>query len=147
MAKRRYDRVAMALHWIIAVTIIAMLALAYRMVELPFGDEKFQQYQLHKSLGVTVLVATALRLAWRLLNPPPPPLASGGFERFAAQAGHWAFYGLMIGIPITGWLMVSASPWNLPTIVWGVVDLPHLPALAALAPEAKPVVEGQLKTV
>jgi len=147
MTKARYDGVAMFLHWGIAVSILFMLLLGWRMVELPFGEDKFAEYQLHKSLGITILVASVLRLAWRLLNPPPAPLESERWERLAAAAAHWALYGLMIGIPITGWLMVSASPWGIPTVVWGVLGVPHLPALEALSPEGKEAAEKLLKAV
>ena len=147
MAKTRYDQVAMALHWVIAIAIIAMLISGAVMVEMPFGDQKFQLYQLHKSLGVTIIVATVLRLGWRLMNPPPPALPGPRWEKAAAAATHWAFYGLMIALPVSGWLMVSASPFNIPTNVWGLFELPHLPALADLPADAKPAAEGQLKSV
>jgi len=147
VAKTRYDGVAMILHWTIAFAIFFMLIQGWLMVEKPFGDDKFADYQLHKSLGVTIITASLLRLGWRLLNPPPAPLDGPPLEKLAAALGHWALYGLMIGIPISGWLMVSASPWGIPTVVWGVVDLPHLPMLADLPAEAKEPTEKRLKTI
>jgi cytochrome b561 len=48
-----------------------------------------------------------------------------------AKIGHWALYGLMLAIPLTGWAMVSSSVYGLPTIVFGWFEWPHLPGLAA----------------
>lgn len=148
MAKTRYDAVAIGLHWLIALAILGNLGLGLYMVDLPLADPaKFDLYQIHKSLGVTVFALSAARLGWRLAHPPPAPLPAPRAERLAAQAAHWAFYALMIGLPVTGWLMVSASPWNVPTFVWGGIELPHLPALAELAPDAKPAAEALWKQV
>jgi len=52
-------------------------------------------------------------------------------EKKAAKAGHWAFYGWMIALPIAGWVMVSSSPYGLPTIVFGWFEWPHIPGIAA----------------
>jgi cytochrome b561 len=48
---------------------------------------------------------------------------------------HLGFYVVMIGMPMTGWLMVSASPRNIPTLLFGVIELPHLPFVHGLAVE------------
>jgi polyisoprenoid-binding protein YceI len=44
-----------------------------------------------------------------------------------------AFYVIMIGLPITGWIMVSASQLAIPTLLYGTVPWPHLPFLPELA--------------
>lgn len=144
---RRYGRVAMLLHWLIALAIITLLTLGAIMVDLPRGSpEKFQLYQLHKSLGLTVLALSVIRLGWRLAHPPPPlPADLAAWERRAAGATHLAFYALMIGLPISGWMMVSASPWNIPTQPWGLFTLPHLPWFADHP--GKEALEGTLKSV
>jgi cytochrome b561 len=145
-ADRRYGRVAMALHWLIAASILSLLALGAIMTDLPRGPEKFQLYQIHKSLGITVLALSVLRLGWRLGHPPPPlPGTLAGWERRAARGAHVAFYVLMIGLPVSGWMMVSASPWNIPTQPWGLFTLPHLPWFATY-PD-KEALEGVMKAV
>ncbi|MEO1264227.1 MAG: cytochrome b [Pseudomonadota bacterium] len=146
--QRRYTTVAIALHWVIAFSIIAMLATGSWMVDALQVQATqalaFETYQFHKSLGLTVLVLSVARLAWRLFNPPPPmPEHMGGAQRFAAHATHVLFYALMIGMPLSGWAMVSASPLGLPTIVFGWFEWPHIAFLAAA--ENKAAIEEQLK--
>ena len=48
------------------------------------------------------------------------------WERVSASALHWTFYGLMLILPITGWIIVSASPLNIPTLLYKLVPLPHI---------------------
>ncbi|WP_096700513.1 cytochrome b [Magnetospirillum sp. 15-1] len=128
-ARNRYDAVAVGLHWLMAAAILALLGLGFVMTGLKPGSPlQFKLYQLHKSVGVLVFGLAVLRLGWRLGHQPPPlPAAMGPGERLLAHAGHWALYGLMLGLPLAGWAVVSTSPYNIPTILFGVVDLPHLP--------------------
>jgi cytochrome b561 len=135
---RRYTGVAIALHWTIAVLILGMIAAGWWMTrgEGPGaaapGTLRFTVFQLHKSFGVTILLLSVARVAWRLMNPPPPPPAGvAGWEKLGAKAVHWAFYGLMILLPLTGWALVSSSPTGFPTILFGVVGWPHLPLPAS----------------
>lgn len=121
---------AVMLHWMIAAAILYMIWLGDTMTE----NEDYSLYPLHKSLGITILVLSLLRLAIRLIDPPPPlPKEMATWEKLAARISHWAFYGLMIGIPLTGWAYVSASPTSdfVTTSVWGWFDLPLLPGMAA----------------
>ncbi|MEO0391881.1 MAG: cytochrome b [Pseudomonadota bacterium] len=146
----RYNLVAMALHWLIAVAIMIQLASGLWMVEAIKGEAyqtlAYDTYQWHKSLGLTVLVLSILRLAWRLLNRPPAlPDRMKPWERVAAHGTHWAFYGFMIGAPLTGWAMVSASPWDLPTIWFGLFEVPHIAPLYAIDEGAKEGVEAGFK--
>jgi cytochrome b561 len=121
---QRYTAVAIVLHWAIAVAILVMLPLGFWMHEsLEEGnvsDGVYGAFQLHKSIGLTVLALSLVRLGWRLANPPPPlPEHMPAWERIAARATHWAFYGLMIGLPLTGWLYVSTG--------WSIHDDASLP--------------------
>lgn len=144
---RRYGVVALGLHWLIALLIIGMLALGLVMVRLTPGSTlQFDLYQLHKSIGITVLALSLVRLVWRLRNPVPP--LPGGLQRWEialARLTHVGFYVLMIGLPLSGWMMVSASVWNLPTMLFGVIELPHVPVLSTL--DNKKPVEDALKRI
>lgn len=132
----RYSAVAIALHWAIAAAIVLQVALSGRMEDRT--PEAFAVTQLHKSVGITILLLSLARLAWRLTHrPPPEPAALAPWERRLATAVHWAFYAVMILMPLTGWIMVSTSRFAVPTLLYGVVPWPHLPGLAELAPAAK----------
>lgn len=137
----------MGLHWLIALLIIGLLVLGTVMTDLsPSSRTKFQLYQLHKSIGITVLILSLARLGWRLANPVPPlPPTLQPWEAWLARATHVGFYVLMIAMPVSGWMMVSASPWNIPTLLYGVVELPHLPVLSTL-PDKK-AAESALKSL
>jgi len=143
----RYTGVAIALHWLIALGIVGQLALGLAMTQIAMARmTEFKLYQLHKSIGVTVLLLVALRVLWRLGHRPPrlpddlPPL-----ERAAAKGTHWALYLFMLGLPITGWMLVSVSPYNLPTVLFGRIPWPHLPIFTTV--EDKGPVEAVMKAV
>jgi cytochrome b561 len=148
----RYNAVAMTLHWLIALSIIALIAAGVWMVDAIKQPESrataFQTYQLHKSLGLTVLVLSVLRLAWRLAHRAPPlPDGMSAFERFAAKSTHVLFYALMIGMPLAGWAMVSASKFGLPTIVFGLFEWPHIAWIETIENlESKAATEAVFKT-
>lgn len=134
---QRYTAVAIVLHWAIAFAILLMIPFGWWMsdqAEKSVTDGIFRAYQLHKSIGLTVLALSLVRLGWRLINPPPPlPEHMPGWERFVAKATHWAFYVLMIALPLTGWLYVSAGwsaeddqPLVVATHWFGWINVPHL---------------------
>jgi cytochrome b561 len=99
-----YTKVAIALHWIIAGAIVLQILGGWQMEDLK-GTEKFAAFQTHKSLGLTILILSMVRLLWRIANPPPAlPEGMKGWEVLAAKFTHVAFYFLMIGIPLGGWI-------------------------------------------
>ena len=137
----RYGAVAISLHWTIAAAILAQLAAGLWMVRaIRSADSQalaYHAYQWHKSLGLTVLVLSLLRLCWRLANPPPPlPASMTTIERTAAKTMHGLFYLLTVGMPLVGWAMVSASPLGLPTMVFGLFECPSMMRLSD-APRAR----------
>lgn len=134
--RSRYATVAIILHWLIALAIVVQVGLAWRMGSKT--PEGFALTQLHKSIGVTILVLSIIRLGWRLTNPPPPePPGLAWWERVLSQAVHWGFYAIMIGMPLTGWLMVSTSRIAIPTLLFWTVPWPAIPGTETLAPAAK----------
>lgn len=122
----RYDPIAVTLHWLIAFSILAMIPLGFFMGDLPVSV-KFDAYAVHKSLGITILALSLFRLLWRLMNPPPAlPEGMKPHEKLLAHAAHWVLYFLMIAMPLTGWLMVSASK-KYPTIFFWMGEVPFIP--------------------
>jgi len=122
----RYNAVAKSLHWLIAFMIIVQIPAGLFMVSTDWNT--FLLYQLHKSFGLIVLALSLFRLYWRLTHKAPPvPETMAGWEKAAAKFTHVAFYGLIIGIPLTGWLLVSASPIGIDTKIFFVIPVPHFP--------------------
>lgn len=132
-----YTLVAIWLHWLIALMTILLMAAGIWMTDAIDARETqafaLEIYGLHKSFGLVILALTLFRLVWRFLHRPPD-LVGGmpAWERFAALATQWLFYLLTIGLPISGWLMVSASPIGLPTLFFGEINVPHYPSFSRL---------------
>lgn len=121
----RYTAPARLLHWLMAALLIGLLALGFYMSDLPLSPEKLQLYSWHKWAGVTAFILLAIRLLWRATHRPPalPASMSAAAQRMA-HLGHLALYGLMIAIPLSGWLMSSAKGFQ--TVWFGVLPLPDL---------------------
>ncbi|WP_445191539.1 cytochrome b [Sphingomonas sp. Tas61C01] len=105
-----YSRVAIALHWSMAVLIIANLFIGLfgDAIETLLGGSPFP---LHKSIGLTVLALALFRIAWRLTHKPPPLTAAdtGRLEHRLAGGVHLLLYALMVVMPMSGWIMSSAG--------------------------------------
>ena len=131
---QRYGDIAVIFHWAIALLIIGLLIIGKYMSSLEENDPvRFVLTQWHKSFGITVLILSLLRLLWRFTHKPPPELASiAHWQQRAASLAHVLLYALMFILPITGWIMVSASTLNLDTVLFNVIPWPHLPGLDAL---------------
>ncbi len=141
-APQRYHFIAVSLHWLMALGIFALIGVGLAMKWAPLPKHLvFELFQLHKSIGVTILLLAVLRLAWRLIHAPPPlPPAMPARERRAARAGHFVLYALMLFMPLCGWAYVSASPFNVPTVLYGVLPWPHIAWLADFH-DKKPVAD------
>jgi cytochrome b561/polyisoprenoid-binding protein YceI len=123
----RYSTGAIIIHWLIAALIVVQVLLAWRM-DGPHTPQSFAITQLHKSDGVLILMLSLARVAWRLMNPPPPmPTTMAAWERILASLTHVGFYAVMLGMPLTGWMMVSSSRTHIPTLLYGTVPWPDLP--------------------
>jgi len=120
----RYTFVARVLHWLIAACILIniCLGLFWNYTEEP----PIRIMGLHKSFGLTILALSIARIGWRFTHKPPAlPAAMPQWERAAAHVTHWAFYGLLFVMPVTGWLYVSAGP--VPLTYFDLFGLPKLP--------------------
>lgn len=133
----RYTKTAVVLHWLIAIAIFGMFALGWYMSELPKEGPKQMAFDLfdlgiytwqlseeatirtfyfnlHKSIGVTLLVLVIFRLLWRIKHKPPALLTSySAFERKLATGAHHLLYLLMIVLPLSGLLMTLYSKYGL----------------------------------
>ncbi|MES1201348.1 MAG: YceI family protein [Pseudomonadota bacterium] len=134
----RYTAVAILLHWAIAFAIVGQIALGWWMGDAMSDPARraqaFAAIQLHKSIGLTILALSLIRLGWRLSHRAPPlPEHMPAWERLVARASHWLFYAIIILYPMTGWLYVSTGwsafdnhAFDVPTYYFGLFHVPHL---------------------
>jgi cytochrome b561 len=122
----RYGAGAMVLHWLMAVLLLALLVLGFYMVALPdvgFDSKKVNLILLHKQLGILALLLVAVRVLWRMSNILPslvPHLPE--WQKVLARFVHLSFYALMFALPVSGWLMSSAS--GITVSFFGLFPLP-----------------------
>jgi cytochrome b561 len=129
-----YNAGAIVLHWVIALLILSNIGLAWWFNTL-HGEARIEPIQLHKSIGITVLVLSVVRLAWRLAAPPPPLSSTlHPWERWLANTVHVLFYVVMLGMPLTGWAFSSASPLIhvFPIVLFHIVPWPAIAPLTNL---------------
>lgn len=135
-SRKTYTSVAIAFHWVIAIMLVSMVFYGWWMEGLRdlalAGEMSFAQvqaaYNWHKTAGITILILSLARLAWRFTHPVPPlPAHMKPWETILARFTHIAFYAVMIGAPIGGW--VTASATNFPNRLFNIegFDLPRLP--------------------
>jgi cytochrome b561 len=131
---RRYTAVAVLLHWAIAAGILFNLATGFVMEGLK-GEAKHIVVSLHASTGLTVLVLSLARIAWRLTHRPPPLEAGlSRLERLLAEAVHGLLYTLMLAVPLAGWAISSASTRKgAGAALWLLTPLPKIGLLDSLA--------------
>ena len=133
----KYTNVAIALHWLIGIAILFMFVLGWFMTELPKESAKTTSFDLfnlglmtwevakeessrafyfnlHKSIGLTILMLIVLRMYWRFTHRPPTFLNSMKlWEKRLAKATHHALYLLMFLIPLSGIIMSAGSKYGI----------------------------------
>jgi len=120
-----YGAVTKAFHWLTALLVISMICIGYYMGGMPLGAAKLKTYNLHKSLGATVLIVTTLRILWHIFSRRPKAVETlKPFEKLGAGAMHYALYALLLAMPLTGWFFSSA--FGRPVSVFGLFTLPDL---------------------
>lgn len=116
---------AQSLHWLIVLLVLCQFVVGIYGKDLPVGIERLKLLSFHKSVGITVFALVILRLLWRFYTPPPKlPPGMKPLERFAAHFSHVALYGLLLVLPILGWLTSNAS--NLTVRWFYLFNLPNL---------------------
>jgi len=113
------------LHWTITLILLIQIPLAWYMIDLPLGPDKFAKYALHKSFGTVLFTLAVARLVWAIIGSRPQlPPNTKRYEKNLAKATQGLLYLLVIIMPVSGWVMSSAA--NVPVTVFGVIALPNL---------------------
>ncbi|OIR16813.1 hypothetical protein GALL_26330 [mine drainage metagenome] len=112
----RYGALSIGIHWLMLLLFIAVYACIELRELYPKGSDPREALKTwHAMLGMLVFGLIWLRLAARLSGPtsgiqPEPP----SWQQISAKLLHLALYALMIGMPVTGWLLLSASGKPIP---------------------------------
>ena len=126
MSEQRYHFFARLIHWTMALGFVFMWGCGYTMTTLVEEDSPLEEFlfDLHISVGVTLLALLALRIAVRLAYPPPPlPVSIRGMERTAAHLGHAALYALPALVMAVGWAEVNFGGH---VVQWFGVEIPRV---------------------
>lgn len=146
-----YGLVAIALHWLTAIAVIAMFPLGLWMVGLGYYDPWYRSAPaIHKGLGVLLMAVVVLRLGWRYASPrPAPPASHRRWERRAAVVMHAMLYLLLLSIGISGYLISTADGRSIDVFGWFQLPatLTGLPNQADLAGEVHLVLAIALVTL
>jgi cytochrome b561 len=120
---QKYTWPAVALHWVMALLVLGMLGLGLYMAPLPKGPERSSLIALHKSIGLTLVVLLALRIAWRTAHEPPAyPATMPAWQQQLAHANAIALYALLALQPVSGYLSSSFSGYK---TSWFGIPLPY----------------------
>ena len=132
----RYSSAAIFLHWTLAALLLFQLSLGWRLDVLD-GVPRFVAFQLHKSIGIAILLLSLARIAIRLMVRRPASVEASPLLAFLASATHGLLYFVMIAGPLTGWIVVSTAKVKLNTMLFGLVPWPHLPLGSAWSKPAE----------
>lgn len=122
---RRYNTTSQCFHWLVAALILVMLALGFSLDFVP-DEWRRMVMKTHKATGTLILGLVVLRLAWQTFTRNPPPMAAPWVQVKLAQATHILLYALMLAMPLTGLMMMSAV--GNPVDVFGLLQIrPVLP--------------------
>ncbi|MBN9242395.1 MAG: cytochrome b [Mesorhizobium sp.] len=128
----RYGWIAILLHWLIAVLFIGQFALGLAMVRIASQRTAFELIQWHKSFGFLLLGLVLVRIGWRLGNARPTlPETVASFERRAAPLVHALLYAAQLGVPLSGWALVSVSMLEVPSVPFDLFVMPNLPLVVS----------------
>jgi cytochrome b561 len=121
MQRHAYDKVAIALHWAVAIVVIAQLAFGWYLTDVPRGmPARGMLVNLHKSIGLAIWLVVAIRLGWRWTHAPPA-ISGPAWQRIAARATHAALYAALFTMPIAGYLASNFSKYGI--VLFGLVKL------------------------
>ena len=130
--EQAYDGVAQAFHWSVVALLIAQYFTEWAPKSLGGGSDAIADW--HLAIGPTILLLMLLRLLWRLTHrPPPPPTDLPVALRLLSRATHYAFYAILIVLPLLGW--TAASGFGATPYLLGLIPLP------ALIAQNKPLAE------
>ncbi len=130
----QYGTPAKVFHWLIVALLAAQYPIGWLMPDIHRGQTPGAGMTFHVSIGISILILTALRLAWRLTHPVAPESSLPPWQRLSSEAVHWLLYLLVLATTFSGWLFASFRGWSLSFFY--LVPLPMLASDNAAAGRA-----------
>jgi cytochrome b561 len=118
-----YDGVARLLHWLVVLLVAAQFAVGWTMPDVHRDTKPVGLIAWHLGIGVALVAAMVVRVAWRLTHRPPPDTLTP-LERVVSGITHCALYAALIAVPLLGWANASSRGWTVR--LFGALDLPAL---------------------
>ena len=135
--KKKFGSISKLFHWIVSILMISMLVMGLVMTRMDRSAFRVELYGIHKSLGLTLLILIVARLLWRLINRVPTyPESIPKWEQTFARIGHWVLYLIILAMPLSGWLMSTATGHAPDFWHWGAWAMPGINANKTLAKTA-----------
>ncbi|HZZ92149.1 MAG TPA: cytochrome b [Usitatibacter sp.] len=130
--EQRYTRFAVAMHWIVAAVVLVQYPLGWLMQQIPKQPpgQRAEVFNLHKSIGLTLLALMIVRLGWRLAHRPPAYFPMPRWQERLARTTHVAMYVVLIALPLAGYLGSAFSGY--PVRFFGLVLPSWAPKNAAV---------------
>lgn len=120
-AQRAYGRVAVWLHWVLAVLILYQLILGLWMIDLPKSPVGLRAgwFNWHKSVGLLIGLLMCLRLIWRLTHPVQVDgLHLSRWQLIVSKLNHWCLYLCLLLMPLSGFLGSNFTPYPVKFFGW-----------------------------
>lgn len=116
---------AVALHWIVALLIVATFGLGLWMGEVPARADRPYYFAIHASLGITLLVILVVRILWALANPTPAaPAGTPAWQHSAARLTHLGLYVLTLATILLGWFLAGVHDTPIVPLAFGALPMP-----------------------
>ena len=129
----QYGTTAKVFHWLVVALLVVQYLIGWLMPDIHRNMKPGAAMTFHVSIGMTILVLIALRLAWRLAHPVAPESSLPAWQRLSSEAVHWLLYALVLATTITGWLFASFRGWSMS--LYFLVPMPMLASDNAAAGE------------
>jgi cytochrome b561 len=130
--ERQFGKASRGFHWVIAVMMFCLVPIGLFMAILPTSSpDRAAFVAAHQSLGLSVLVLVAARLAWLRISPPPSLVARTQLERGASRTVHVCLYAALVAFPVSGYLISQGASidfygWTVRSIGWAGTTSPAL---------------------
>lgn len=129
--RHHYTWVGIGFHWTMAALIFVQLLVGWWSTWAPAGYSKVDIYRLHSDIGLVILILAGFRLTWRVfVRGPEETVDLPEWQYWASRITYWSLYALMFALPLTGWLMLSATAREMELAVFSQISWPHMAFLA-----------------